>query len=195
MKIPVSCVVAFALLCGGGGMAAGYKLALISEHNRLEHNKSMVRLSHEKVWSQSNTEAAVGVARQIYAPDFVVHDWTGDSSGGLDGLTKDLAENRANFPDWSERVESIVAEGDFVAARFLSTGTQGRDLAAVPHLMPAIPSQHRLVHMPEMELFRISNGKLAEQWDLSDGWGANVQLGLFDPDHWPKSDCGSAQSL
>jgi predicted ester cyclase len=187
------CIVVLMLVCIAGGLAAGYDLALTREHNRLERNKALVRLTHEKVWSERKTEAAVKVAREIYASDYVVHNWSGDSTGGIAGFASNMAENRVNFPDWTEKVESIVAEGDFDAARFLSTGTQGRDLDAVPRKMPRIPTKHRFIRMPEIEFFRISNGKLAEQWDISDGWDANAQLGLYEPDHWPESVCSDAQ--
>ncbi len=44
------------LFCIAGGMQAGYKVALHKEHNRLECNKALVRMSHEKVWSERNSE-------------------------------------------------------------------------------------------------------------------------------------------
>jgi predicted ester cyclase len=180
------------LLCTGAGVAGGFKLALRQEHNRLERNKALVRRSHE-VWSARSTEDAAKIAREVFADNFVAHDWTGDSHGGLDEYIKGVADNRALFPDWTEKVETIVAEGDFVADRFLSTGTQARDIPAVPHHMPMIPNKHRSVRMPEIEVMRIANGKLVEQWDISDGWDANVQSGLFDPDHWPESVCGDSK--
>jgi predicted ester cyclase len=34
-----------------------------------------------------------------------------------------IAANRADYPDWTEKVESMVAEGDLVAVRILSSGT------------------------------------------------------------------------
>jgi hypothetical protein len=47
--------------------------------------------------------------------------------------------------------------------------------------------------LPEIEIFRVANGKLAEQWEVLDSWDANAQLGLFDPDRWPESVCGTGQ--
>ena len=186
----LACGSLLGLLLGIGiGVPAGSMLGLAREHKRLEHNKELVRLNLEKVWSQRNAEAAVKAAREIYATDFVNHDWSGDSNGGLDQFANGLAENRASFPDWTEKVEALVAEANFVAVRSVSTGTQAADLAAVAHIMPVIPNGRRHLRMPELAIFRISNGKLAEEWNISDGWDANAQLGLFDPDHWPESAC------
>jgi predicted ester cyclase len=185
-------LVAIMSACIAVGVAAGYRLALTREHNRLERNKALARIAEEKVYSGRNSENAIKVAREIFANDYVSHDWTGDSTGGLPGFEKGIAANRLDYPDWTEKVESMVAEGDLVAVRILSSGTQARDLAAVPHVQPVIPNKHRFVRFPEIEIFRVSNGKLAEQWDISDGWDANTQAGLFDPDHWPESVCETA---
>ena len=173
--------------CVSLGLAGGYKLALIRQNSRSDWNKTLARLSHEKVWSERDNQAAAKAAREIYSEDFVAHTTAGDSTGGLDGYIKEIVDNRANFPDWSERVQSIIAEGDFVTVRFLSTGTQGQDIAPVPHFMPSIPNRHRPVRTTEIEIYRVSNGKLAEQWDIYDSWDLNSQLGLFDPDHWHES--------
>ena len=115
-------ILVLAIVCVTAGMVAGYELALGKENQHLERNKLLVRLSHEGVWSQRDNAAAVRVASEIYAPDFVLHDSTGDSTG-LEQFVQGLKENRADFPDWTEKVESLVAEGDWVAARFTSTGT------------------------------------------------------------------------
>jgi predicted SnoaL-like aldol condensation-catalyzing enzyme len=181
------------LVCVGAGMAAGYKLAVVKEQGRLERNKTLVRLSHEKVWSEHDPAAALKVAREIYTPNFMVHDWTGDSPPSLEEFFRGVADNRADFPDWTEKVEAIIAEGDYVATRFISTGTQGRDLAAITHHVPATPNKHRSERIVEMEVFRVANGKLAEQWDLPDIWNGNMQLGMYDPDHWIESICGGAK--
>jgi predicted ester cyclase len=69
--------------CIAGGMAVGYKLALISQNNRLERNKTLARLTHERVWSERDNEAAAKAAREIYTKDFVVHNSAGDSTGGV----------------------------------------------------------------------------------------------------------------
>jgi hypothetical protein len=103
--------------CTAVGAAAGFKLALVSEHNQHERNKTSVRQSHEEVWSQKSDERALAFARQIYAKDIVVHNPAGGSTG-FDGFFEGIRENRADFPDWSEKVESMVAEGDFVASDF-----------------------------------------------------------------------------
>jgi hypothetical protein len=53
-----------------------------------------------------------------------------------------------------------------------------------------IPNKHRSLRLEEIVIFRVVDGKLAEQWLINDGWNAYMQLGLFDPDHWKESVCG-----
>ena len=182
------------LLCGVGvGLAVGYKLALFREHQRLERNKELVRIMEDRVFSEKSVDAAMKVAREIYTSDFLVHDWSGDHKG-MDALAEGLRYTQADFLDWKESAVSIVAEGDYVAARLISGGTQARDFEAVPHISPAIPNKHRPLRLQEMVIFRVADGKLAEQWTINDGWDASIQLGLFDPDHWKESVCGEIKN-
>ena len=186
-------VVALVGACTVLGALAGYNFAIVREHGHLERNKTLVHRMHVEVWSEPNLEKAAKAARELYTSDFVLHDWTGAVQRlGVDGLMNRVADGAALFPDGKEELEFIVAEGDLVMNRFISTGTQARDIEAVPHYAPRIPNRGRKLRLTEMEMFRVRDGKLAEQWLLPDIWGAYVQLGLFDPNRWPESICGTA---
>jgi predicted ester cyclase len=176
--------------CLALGTVAGYTLALVNEHNRLARNKALVRRMHAEVWSEGNVEKAAKAARHFYIPDFVLHDWRGDDASGIDGVIRGVADEHATFSDLTERPDAFVAEGDLVVDRFITTGRQARNLDPIPHHSPGIPNRGKSLRMPEMEMFRVQNGKLAEQWLFPDVWGTHAQLGLFDPDHWTESICG-----
>jgi predicted ester cyclase len=166
--------------CVALGIGMGYGVALRRQDGRLERNKAIVRRIHHEIWSAPDNRAAAKTLDQVLAPDFVMHDWTGDTRG-LTEFNKSLFEWRAAFPDWSEEVQDIVAEGNFVVTRFTSGGTQRGDLAAVPGLSPAIPAKGRQLRLTELSLWHIVNGKASEEWDFYDNWGASIQLGLIDP--------------
>ena len=178
------------LLAVALGMGGGYKLALVSEHQRLEKNKELVRLAYQWISGQ-NKEARDKMAHQIYADRFVEHDWTGDRTTGPGGMADEASLTNTDFSGWSEHPEIIVAEGDYVAVRSWAGGKQARDFDALPHIEPAVPNKGRSLSMQESIVFRIEDGKLAEEWALNDGWDVNRQLGLFDPDHWRESVCGA----
>ena len=168
-------------VCAVLGSTVGYALGQHKQASNLERNKAIVRRIHQEVWSDPDSKAAAQAADQLYAPNFVEHDWTGDTRG-LGEFKKSLLEWRTAFPDWSEHVQDIIAEGDFVMTRFTSGGTQKGDLAAVPGLSPAIPARGHQLRLTELNLWRIVNGKASEQWDVYDNWGASIQLGLIDPE-------------
>jgi len=170
------------IVCSAIGFASGYKTALLREHNRLEHNKQIISRMLKDVWSNRDTNSAMKVADELFTSDFVLHDWTGDSRG-LEIHKKGIADNRLISPDWNEEVLDMVAEGDKVAVRSLSTGTQKADIPAIPGYSPVLPATCKFIRFPELAVLRIVDDKVAEQWDFADDWGANVQAGLIDPDH------------
>jgi predicted ester cyclase len=180
--LALSCVM-LALI---GGFAAGFRTALAREHNSLEHNKQILRRVHKEVWSNPDHDAAMKAIDELYTPDFVLHDWTGDSHGATE-VKKGVADTRAAFPDSREDVLDVVAEGDMVMTRFVSSGTQKGVIAEIPGYEPATLPNGKFQRFPELAVHRLVNGRLAEQWDFSDNWGANIQAGLIDPTNWPAS--------
>ncbi|HXY08968.1 MAG TPA: ester cyclase [Terriglobales bacterium] len=178
------------ILAAALGVAGGYRLGLAREHQRLEKNKELVRLVYQ-LFSGENKEDRAKLAHQLYADKFTVHDWLGNRTTGPDGMADDASVTHTDFSGWSEHPEIIVAEGDYVAVRSWAGGKQAKDLDAAPHISPVVPNKGRSLSMQEDIVFRIEDGKLAEEWALNDGWDVSLQLGLFDPDHWRESVCGA----
>lgn len=181
-------VVLAAALIGG---VAGYKAALAREHHRLQRNKELVRLAYQLMNEENNKETIAKMTHLFYADKFTVHDWLGDRTIGPGGMADEVSETLTDFSGWTEHPEILVAEGDYVAVRSWASGKQAKDFDAIPHNTPAIPNKGRSLAMQESIVFRIADGKLAEEWALNDGWDVNLQLGLFDPDHWRESVCGT----
>jgi len=181
------------IICIAAGFASGYRTAVVREHTRLEHNKQILRRIHKEVWSNPDLNSALRAADELYTPDFVLHDWTGDSHGVGD-VKKGVAETRAAFPDSREDVLDVVAEGDMVMTRFVSSGTQKGEIAAIPGYEPAVPPNGKFQRFPELAVHRLVDGKVAEQWDFSDSWGANIQGDLINPSDWSASALCRAES-
>jgi hypothetical protein len=117
------------------GLAVGYKLAFASRAPARAAQQGIGPHHGRQVFSEKNVDAAMKVAREIYTNDFTVHDWLGDHRG-MDALAEGLRYTQADFLDWKESAVSIVAEGDYVAARLISGGTQALDFEAVSHISP-----------------------------------------------------------
>ncbi len=134
----------------------------------IEQNKAVIQRAEAEVWNRGDLAAVDG----IYAPDFVCHFVDGIEWRGQAGIKAAVASHRKSFPDWRERVEDIVAEGNRVAIRIHSTGTQ---LGA----FNGIPPTGRKVSIEELHIFRLEHGKIAEQWGMPDVHGLLEQLGTL----------------
>lgn len=107
--------------------------------------------------------------------DFVVGDYVyhGPNSGlefrGRDALKQMIASFRAGFPDMRASIAEMVAEGDFVATRWMLSGTHlGEFMGVAPTGRP--------VAMPILTITRFVGGKAAEDWETFDVGGLVQQL-------------------
>jgi steroid delta-isomerase-like uncharacterized protein len=142
-------------------------------------NKTLVRNFFEKLNAKDFGAAAALMG------DGVINHTKGLGGGDKFGLPQWLAMVEmlwAAFPDRAIEVHAIIGEGDRVAARITWTGTQkGQYLAVAPTGKP--------VEVNGMSIFRIQDGKIAEQWLEQDILALHQQLGAA-PGHtanWPKS--------
>jgi len=135
----------------------------------MERNKDLVRRDNEEVWNKGNLE----IMDELYSADFVRHFLpNGSETKGLEELRDHIRNHRKAFPDWTEEIKQIVAEGDLVVTHFSSTGTNtGSFLGNSP--------TGKKIRIDEMSIVRIANGKIVEQWLLPDLLSLNQQLGLI----------------
>lgn len=138
-----------------------------NSHNQntdVDVNRDIVRRYH-KVWS----DGRVSDLDKFMSPDFVCHFINGIEWKGIDGAKNEITGHRKSFPDWNEEIVDIIAEGDRVVTRYKSTGThQGK--------FNGLDSTGIKVTIFETSIYRISNGKLVEQWGFPDAMGLNNQL-------------------
>ena len=79
------------------------------------------------------------------------------------------------FPDWNERVNFLVAEGDMVAVSTTGVGTHKGQMGEIAPTNKQVTLEHLGVH-------RINeDGKIAETWVLWDNVAFLSQLGLYPP--------------
>jgi predicted ester cyclase len=85
-----------------------------------EANKAIVRRFYEEDWNRGNLDAADA----IFAADYVRHDLRpGAAPPGPAGQKAVAGMFRAAFPDVHLAVELLVAEGEYVVARWTMAGT------------------------------------------------------------------------
>jgi len=77
-------------------------------------------------------------------------------------------------PICTRRLTRLLAEGDKVAVRFTVEGTQQGALLGIP---PA--GKH--FRISDIGIYRLAEGKIAENWEQADMLGLMQQLGLLAP--------------
>jgi steroid delta-isomerase-like uncharacterized protein len=131
----------------------------------LSQNKAIVLRSESELWSKGNLDAA----DELYGADFVCHFIGGTEWKGIKGLKSEVASHRTAFPDWNEKVDDTIAEGDRVVIRFTSTGTQRGEFAGIA------PSGKK-VTIHEAAIYRLAAGRIVEQWGFPDSQSLMQQL-------------------
>lgn len=170
-----------ALLFSSVIFATACSLCCQGQARTLSENEAVVLRSERELWSKGD----LAVADELYSPKYVCHFVVGPEWKGLKGIKDAVANHRRSFPDWHEKVDDIVAEGNEVVIRFTSTGTQ---LGEFQGIAPT----GRKVQIQEMAIFRLSHGKIIEQWGMPDIHGLLAQLRA--PNLAPTRSPGGAQA-
>jgi predicted ester cyclase len=76
------------------------------------------------------------------------------------------------FPDLRMEVAAVVGDGDLVAVRVMSRGTNTGMFNGV------IPPTGREFHAEQSHWYRVEGGRLAEHWAVRDDLRSMQQLGL-----------------
>ena len=148
-----------------------------------ETHKELVRRHFEEIFNRKNLAAC----DEIMAEDFVEHaaaPFAQSAPGRVHGpqaMRESAGWLIAQFPDLHMTIEAMVAEGDIVAVRILSEGT---NLGAFNGVMP--PTGKRFVAR-QSHWYRVENNKLAEHWATREDLPAMLQLGIVQPPGKPFS--------
>jgi predicted SnoaL-like aldol condensation-catalyzing enzyme len=152
--------------------------AILCEHRRQPTiGRLIVSTANEtlvaRFFEEVCTEGRSDVAEQIIAPSFIAHDPQVPSEQGPTGAV----EGTQAFRDGAEarwEVQELFSAGDRVVARWIGTGTHSGELMGVA------PTGKSLT-VDAISIFRISEGKLAEEWTVWDTLGLLQQIGVVSP--------------
>ncbi len=129
------------------------------------------------VFNRHDVAACAEIARDHYV-EHAVAPFGREEPGVVNGPAhlRETAEwLLAQFPDLQMVVEAVVADGDLVAARIRSSGTNLGPLNGV------IPPTGRPFDGTQSHWFRVEDGRLAEHWANRDDLTAMIQLGVIEP--------------
>jgi len=133
-----------------------------------ESNKLLAHRVWEEVWHQGQLSRIV----ELFTTDFVRHDPGGRELHGIDQNRQFIRSMRAAFPDVHYTVEDQIAKGDKVVVRYRF---QGSHLGA----FQGMPPTGKQVTYTGILIYRIADGKIAEQWTELDLLGFLRQLGVL----------------
>jgi predicted ester cyclase len=140
-------------------------------------HKALVHRLFEQGFNERETDVFV----ELIATNYVEHatePFRSEEPGKVDGpkhmrsVVEWLVEQ---FPDITMTVEAVVSDGDSVAARVLSEGTNLGKLGGV------IPPTGKRFSARQSHWYRVRDGKLAEHWATRDDLTAMMQLGVLAP--------------
>ena len=137
---------------------------------QLEANKKLARDYIDQVFNQHNPAKAA---------DFVTGDvvWHGGGLGDISG-PENLAGLLESFigalPDLYAAEQDIVAENDLVLVRLIVTATVKGSLLGVP-------ADGKPVRWNAYDVYRVTGGKISEEWAGDDIATIMTQIGAFSP--------------
>lgn len=129
-------------------------------------NKALYRRWFEDVVSAGD----LGLADELLAPGYRLHFPGMPAPLDGDGHKALVMQFRAAFPDWTETVEDVVAEGDRVVIRVTGQGTHEGEFQGMA------PTGRR-VSASGVGIARMAGGRIAEAWAAYDALGLLGQLG------------------
>lgn len=133
-----------------------------------EQNKELARRIPEEVFGEGNLD----LLDELYAEDAVEHNAMGTHHGQT-AIRASFEAFLAAFPDVSQTVENVIAEGDTVAMHITSRGTHEGELGGIK------PTGNE-IEVQQMFFVRIEDGVITERWFLPDNLSLLQQLGTID---------------
>lgn len=134
----------------------------------LEENEAIIRRWIEVVWNQANIESV----DEFVTDTYVRHDPNIPEVRGPEEEKQHVARSLSAFPDLRFTIEDMVAEGEKVVVRLTGRGTHKGELLGLP------PTDKQIT-LATIEIYRLAEGKIDEQWVIMDVLGVMQQLGAF----------------
>jgi steroid delta-isomerase-like uncharacterized protein len=128
-------------------------------------NEALVRRFFEEFCNGRRTE----VADEIVAGDYVSHGPQAPPAEGPEGVKARVSVYQDSL-DGHWDVQEVFSAGDRVVARWSGSGTHEGELMGVA-------PTGRPIDVDAISVFRIADGKIAEEWTVWDALGLLQQVG------------------
>ncbi len=130
-----------------------------------EENKAIAMRFAEEVFNQKNLD----VVDELSHPQIISHNPVISPMQDLTILKQSIAAYLSAFPDFHTTNTALIAEGDKVVGRWVTTCTHLGDLFGIP------PTGRKAI-WSGIVMFRFADGKIVEMWWSYDTFGLLQQL-------------------
>lgn len=140
-----------------------------------EEYKALVRRHFEEIFNNQNFAACDETVTEAYI-EHAIAPFGLSEPGKVNGPQhmRGVAEwLLAQFPDLHMNIVAVVSEGDIVACRIVSEGTNLGKLNGV------LPPTGKRFSAAQSHWFRVQDDKLAEHWATRDDLVSMLQLGII----------------
>jgi steroid delta-isomerase-like uncharacterized protein len=131
-----------------------------------EQNKEVVK----RYWNGKWNERRPGILDELQTQNVLYHG-TSMEMNGLEEYKKVYGVFASAFQDTQLTIEGIIADGDRVMTQVKMRGTHKGDFEGIP------PTGKTLT-LTAFTVFRLVDGKIAEEWEILDELGMMQQLGM-----------------
>lgn len=141
----------------------------------LNTNKEIVRRLFRDVFNERHLELCDALCADEYI-EHAIAPFGNEEPGvvhGPDHMRNVVSWLVAQYPDLTMDIESLIAEGDIVAARVRSEGTN------LGNLNDVVPPTGKRFSGRQAHWYRIEDGKLAEHWAIREDLETMLQLGIL----------------
>ncbi|MFI5420067.1 MAG: ester cyclase [Nitrososphaerales archaeon] len=145
-------------------------MSVMEKQSKVEDNVKVVRQLQEAVFNQHNT-ARFGEFFEKNAK------WHGGALGTVEGTENMVGLFGSVFsaiPDLHLSEQEIVAQGDNVVVRVVVEGTHKGNLLG-------IPATEKHLRWDGVDLYKLANGKVTDDWAGDDWLAIMIQTGAFKP--------------
>jgi steroid delta-isomerase-like uncharacterized protein len=149
---------------------AAQKEGDMTAENNLEENKRIVRAFIETAFNQHQTDR-VG---DHLTPDMKWHGGTLGTVEGRENFVGLVGAIVSALPDLRNVEQDIIAERDIVSVRAVVEGTHKGDLLG-------IPASGKHVRWDAVDVYRVADGKIAEEWAADDLLAFVYGVGAYTP--------------
>ena len=117
-------------------------------------------------WNQGD----VAVLKEVLSPDFVHRPRMGVEES-LEDAFEGLKERMAMFSDQNLHVQDLIVKGDKFVFRGIFSGTHNGD-------SEWLPATGNKVEIRGFSIMRVENGRIVEDWGITDQLDLHEQLGF-----------------